>query len=274
MNITNNIANLHNIPLIAFETTLLAATKAAAGITLPSFRSGINVKNKLDEGFDPVTEADHNAELVIRQVIEEAFPDHAIIGEEQETKHTNSAFSWIIDPIDGTRSFITGVPVWGTLIGVAYEGKMFAGIMTQPFIGETFISVNGKSRYFRSGEDEKILRTSNIKTLAQARMLTTTPALFEGEKRLAYNKLEQQVRLPRYGCDCYAYCLLASGDVDLVVEAGLNIYDIAALIPIIKNAGGTITNFDGGPADNGGDIIAAATPELHKVAMEIMAPKK
>ncbi len=270
MAIINNTKSIHEIPAIALEHTLLAAVEAAKTITLPSFRSGIIVENKLEQGFDPVTRADRDVEQVIRQVIEKAFPDHAIIGEEQETKQTNSPFSWIIDPIDGTRAFITGVPVWGTLIGIAHEEKLFAGIMSQPFTGETFIALGDQAMYLRDGQIAKPLSVSSVKTLAEARLLTTTPALFQGRQRLAYNDLENQVRLARYGCDCYAYCLLASGDVDLVVEAGLNIYDIAALIPIIKNAGGIITTFDGSSPDKGGDIIAAATPELHKQAMDIM----
>ncbi len=271
MNIRTNTNIIHNIEETAFERTLLDATNAAAKVTLPAFRSGLSVDNKLDQGFDPVTQADKEAELVIRQTIEQAFPDHMIIGEEHATKQTNSPFSWIIDPIDGTRAFITGVPVWGTLIGIAHEEKTFAGIMAQPFTGEIFLGLGGKSTYSRFGSDPKPLSTSTVEKLSEARLMTTTPALFEGEQLQAYLNLENQVRLARYGCDCYAYCLLAAGEIDLVVEAGLNIYDIAALIPIIENAGGVITTFDASPADKGGNVIAAATPELHQAAMNIMA---
>ncbi|VAW15101.1 Histidinol-phosphatase [alternative form] [hydrothermal vent metagenome] len=271
MNIRTNTNSIHNIDETAFERTLLDATMAAAKVTLPAFRSGLSVDNKLEQGFDPVTQADKEAELVIRQTIEQAFPDHMIIGEEHATKQSDSPFSWIIDPIDGTRAFITGVPVWGTLIGIAHEEKTFAGIMTQPFTGETFLGLGGKSTYSRFGSDPKPLSTSAVEKLSEARLMTTTPALFEGKQLQAYLNLENQVRLARYGCDCYAYCLLAAGEIDLVVEAGLNIYDIAALIPIIKNAGGVITTFDGSPADKGGNVIAAATPELHQAAMNMMA---
>jgi len=270
MIISTNTNIIHNIEETAFESTLVDAINAAAKVTLPAFRSGLSVDNKLEQGFDPVTQADKEAELVIRHTIENAFPSHMIIGEEHPTKQSNSPFSWIIDPIDGTRAFITGVPVWGTLIGVAYKEKIFAGIMAQPFTGEVFLGLGGKSTYSRFGSDPKPLTTSAVQNLSEARLMTTTPALFEGEQLQAYLNLEKQVRLARYGCDCYAYCLLAAGEIDLVVEAGLNIYDIAALIPIVENAGGIITTFDGSQPDKGGNIIAAATPQLHSAAMDIM----
>ncbi len=256
----------------AIEQTLLSAARAAKDITLPYFRSPMVVDSKQSASFDPVTEADRAAELAIRQTIEHSFPDHAIIGEEHALKTGSSDFSWIIDPIDGTRAFISGLPVWGTLIGVAHQQKLFAGLMAQPFIGETFLALDGQSTYRRDGGQKTTLSTSGVVQLKDARLYTTTPALFSGAQAAAFARLEQQVRMPRYGCDCYAYCLLAAGHVDLVVEPALNIYDIAALIPIIEFAGGKVTTFDGRPADRGGDIIAAATPELHARAMDIMHP--
>lgn len=258
-----------NVDIQAVEQVLLRACAAAAEVSLPLFRTDPAVDNKDKAAFDPVTIADKNAELAIRDVIAETFPDHAIIGEEHATKQTGSDFSWIIDPIDGTRAFISGLPVWGTLIGVAHEGRVFAGAMSQPFIGETFLGLPGASTYQREGQRQSI-RTSQITRLEQAKLFTTTPQLFEGKQRKAFNRLEQKIMLPRYGCDCYAYCLLASGHCDLVVEPRLNTYDIAALIPIVREAGGVVTCFDGSAPDQGGDIIAAATPELHAAAMKIM----
>ncbi len=258
-----------DVDILDISSTLRRASAAAAEVTLPLFRSGTAVHNKKSHDFDPVTEADRNAEHAIRAVIADAFPGHAIIGEEHADKHSDSAYSWIIDPIDGTRAFISGLPVWGTLIGVAHEGELFAGLMSQPFIGETFIGLPGKSVYQRDGITTA-LRTSSVQSLDQARLFTTTPQLFQGLQRDKFNALEQAVMLPRYGCDCYAYCLLAAGHVDLVVEPRLNIYDIAALVPIIREAGGVVTTFNGDAPDKGGDIIAAATPELHAAAMAIM----
>lgn len=262
----------HGVENLAIKQTLLEAAKAAKQVTLPYFRSEMVVDNKEKEHFDPVTEADRKAEIAIRDVIEKNFPDHAIIGEEHANKEGSSDFSWIIDPIDGTRSFISGLPVWGTLIGLAYKGKLFAGLMTQPFIGETFLGFDGTSSYQRDGEQEIEITTSRENRLENARLFTTSPALFSASQSRAFERLGQKARLTRYGCDCYAYCLLAAGHIDLVVEPDLKIYDIAALIPIIRFAGGKVTNFTGGPPDKGGDIIAAASAELHAQAMEIMRP--
>lgn len=262
--------NMHfDVDISAIEGTLRQASAAAAAVTLPLFRVGTSVENKETDNFDPVTKADRNAELAIRDVISAQFPDHSIIGEEHATKSGESAFSWIIDPIDGTRAFITGLPVWGTLIGVAHHGNLFAGLMSQPFIGETFIGLPGQSIYERQGKTETI-KAGTATRLDQARLYTTTPKLFQGTQRDKFDALEARVLLPRYGSDCYAYCLLAAGHVDLVVEPRLNIYDVAALVPIIREAGGMVTTFNGDAPDQGGDIIAAATPELHAAAMDIM----
>jgi len=256
----------------AIKQTLLDAAYAAKQVTLPYFRSEMVVDNKEKDHFDPVTAADRKAEIAIRNVIGDNFPDHAIIGEEHANKEGNSDFSWIIDPIDGTRSFISGLPVWGTLIGVAHKGKLFAGLMAQPFIGELFLGIDGASTYQGDGDAERKLATSRESRLENARLFTTSPALFSTSQARAFGQLEQKARLTRYGCDCYAYCLLAAGHIDLVVEPDLKIYDIAALIPIIRFAGGKVTNFAGGPPDQGGDIIAAASAGLHAQAMEIMRP--
>lgn len=270
MSISTYTKELYGLQVKQIEQTLLSATKAAAQITLPAFRSGLSVDNKEDASFDPVTEADRDAEHAIREVIENSFPEHTIIGEEHDNKITDSPFSWIIDPIDGTRSFISGVPMWGTLIGLAHNNINFAGIMTQPFTGETYLGLPGHSTYQRGGQSQSI-RSSAVKNLDEAILFTTTPSLFTGEKAKAYDRLESEIRLVRYGCDCYAYCLLAAGHADLVVETELKIYDIAALIPIVRNAGGVVTNFEGNEPDDSGNIIAAATPELHTATLEIMS---
>ncbi len=269
MNMRSDTDLTHGLSPDALKKTFLDAVQAASRITLPAFRSGMNVDNKETESFDPVTEADREAEKTIRAVIEQNFPDHAIIGEEFPNKQTSSPFSWVIDPIDGTRAFISGLPAWGTLIGLAHEGKTFAGVFSQPFIGETFLGLNGAATYIRH-EKETPARVSGIKHLENAIGFTTTPALFTPGQRQAFDRLESRLRLSRYGTDCYAFGLLAAGHVDLVVEPGLKIYDIAALIPIVRAAGGVVTSFSGGAPDQGGDIIAAATPELHHRAMDIM----
>lgn len=252
------------------EAALVDAAQAAANETLPLFRTTMSVANKHATGFDPVTEADTRAERAIRDVISRHFPDHAITGEEEDDKETGSPWCWIIDPVDGTRAFISGVPVWGTLIGLTHEGRAVAGIMSQPFIGETFIALPGMARY-RNGETVLPLKASGVTELADARLFTTTPALFHTKKlRDAYDAVENAALQVRYGCDCYGYALLAAGHADLVVEAGLNSYDIAALIPIIEEAGGVIATWDGGRADKGGDVVAAASEPLLEATLRLL----
>jgi histidinol phosphatase-like enzyme (inositol monophosphatase family) len=240
--------------------------RAAAAETLPRFRSQGAIANKLSGGFDPVTEADQQAELAIRAVIEAEFPDHGILGEEHGSSNTDSRHVWVIDPIDGTRAFISGVPVWGTLVGLTEDGDAVAGMMSQPFTGELFYANASGSHYEGPGGPRR-LSTRKTTALSQATLFTTTPALFKGEARGRYDRFETQVQLARYGTDCYAFAMLAAGSVDIVADPGLKPYDIVALIPIIEKAGGVITTFEGGPAEKGGDIIAAATPELHAAAM-------
>ena len=251
------------------EATLLAAAEAAAAHTLPLFRTGLAVDNKLSAGFDPVTEADKGAEKVIRAIIADAFPDHAIIGEEWGTTG-QSRYSWIIDPVDGTRAFIAGAPVWGTLIGFAIDGVATAGLMSQPFIGETFLAVPGHSRYERGGITQPN-RVSGLADLGPARVFTTTPKLFNTPEYLRkWHAVEAATRLQRFGMDCYGYALLASGHADLVIEPYLNTYDIAALVPIIREAGGAIACWDGSEPTAGGNVVAAASQALLDQTLELI----
>lgn len=242
---------------------------AAAAQTLPRFRQAGLVSNKLASGFDPVTEADREAEKAIRSLIRSTFPDHGILGEEFGAENTDSRHVWVIDPIDGTRAFISGLPLWGTLVGLTDGGDAVAGMMSQPFTGELFWA-DGKASHYDGPGGARRLATRGTRAIAEATMCTTTPALFAGEMRASYDRLEGSVRLARYGTDCYAYAMLAAGNVDLVVETGLQPYDIVALVPIIERAGGVITRWDGGPAEKAGDIVAAATPELHAAALEML----
>lgn len=240
----------------------------AATRTLPLFRSRLDIANKQQGGFDPVTEADRQAELAIRSLIEENYPNHGIVGEEFGQLRSDAPFQWIIDPIDGTRAFITGLPVWGTLIGLYEQGVPIAGVMDQPFTRERYVATGGGSVLSVSGGSPVALQTRETESLEDALLMTTSPNLFEGIEKRQYEQVEDAVRLARYGCDCYAYCLLASGHVDLVIESGLNVYDIAALIPIVEGAGGTITNWSGGDASQGGQILAAANVALRDRAID------
>ena len=242
---------------------------AAAAETLPRFRQSGAVVNKLESGFDPVTEADREAEKAIRALINAHYPGHGILGEEFGAENIDAEYVWVIDPIDGTRSFISGVPLWGTLVGLTRNGDAIAGMMAQPHIGELFYANDDGAHLEGRGASGR-LATRDTRKLSEATLCTTTPVLFQGELRSAFDRLEASCRLSRYGTDCYAYCMLAAGHVDLVVEIGLQTYDIVALIPIIEKAGGKITTLDGGPAEQGGGIVAAANAHLHEAAMEAL----
>ena len=256
------------LDLAKVEATLLAAADAAAAHTLPLFRTTLAIDNKYTVGFDPVTEADRGAETVIRAIIARDFPDHAIIGEEWGSSG-DSRYTWIIDPVDGTRAFISGAPVWGTLIGFAQDGVAIAGLMSQPFIGETFLAVPGRASY-RRGDTTSPIRTSGQTELAPSRVFTTTPNLFKGEHWSKWEAIEAATRLQRFGMDCYGYALLAAGHADLVIEPRLNTYDIAALVPIIREAGGAIACWDGSEPTAGGNVVAAASRTLLDEALGLI----
>ena len=248
-----------------------AVAHATAETTLPYFRTAMMIDNKLEGGFDPVTEADKSAERAIRALIERDFPADGIHGEEYGLVRENAARRWVIDPVDGTRAFISGLPVWGTLLGLTENGTAIAGMMAQPFTGEIFMADGGQAlRKWRDHNGDRQtakLQVSGCKQLSDAKMFTTTPHLFKGTMRAQFDALETRVKLSRYGTDCYAFAMLAAGFADLVIDPGLQPYDIVALIPLIEQAGGIVTTLDGGRAENGGDIIAAASPELHQAAM-------
>ncbi len=245
------------------------ATKSGEAI-LPFFRTALGVDDKGSRhGFDPVTEADRAAEQVMRRMIGAAFPDHGIIGEEFGIERPDAAYVWALDPIDGTKSFISGMPAWGTLIGLMKAGVPVYGMMHQPFIGERFFG-DGGSAHYRGPAGTRRLTVRNCEALDQAILFTTSPMLMDGPDRTAFQRVEQKVRLSRYGGDCYAYCLVAAGLVDLVIETGLKDHDIVALIPVIEGAGGIVTNWEGGPAAAGGRVVAAGSRAVHAAALEIL----
>ena len=247
---------------------------AAAEQTLPRFRQKIAIDNKYTVGFDPVTEADREAELAIRRVINRHYPEHGILGEEFGGEKLDSSHVWVIDPIDGTRAFISGLPVWGTLVGLMVDGDAKVGMMSQPFTKELYYTT-GEGAFWSgpayAGNGGHVqLKTRETEQFSEATLFTTTPALFKDQHRENFDRLESQVRLSRYGTDCYAFGMLAAGFADLVVEYGLQPYDVMGLIPVIEQAGGIITQVDGGPAEKGGYIIATSTPKLHEEALKIL----
>lgn len=244
--------------------------EVAALQTLARFRQGIRVENKKSDGFDPVTEADKAAERAIRAKIEAHFPDHGILGEEEDSKNLDHDYVWVIDPIDGTRAFITGLPVWGTLVGLYREGRAVMGMMDQPYIGERYLSDGQTSILKRKSSAPLTLRTSLCQNLKDANIFTTSPFLQKGVNAPKYQALEGAVNMARYGCDCYAFGLVAMGTAEIAIESGLAPYDIGGLISLIEGAGGVITTWDGGRPEQGGEIIAAANQELHRQALDLL----
>lgn len=245
--------------------------EVAARETLPRFRAPLAIDNKdRAGGYDPVTIADRATEAALRAAIAARFPEHGIQGEEGADKQGASAWSWIIDPIDGTRSFVSGMPTWGTLIGLLEDGVPRYGMMSQPFTDDCFIGGAGRADLFSHGQVTR-LSCRRVNGLADATLFATTPAMFApGAELDAFNSLSKAVRLTRFGADCYGYCLLAAGYVDLVVEANLGFYDVAPLIPIIESAGGIVTDWAGQPLRSGGRALAAASGALHAQALTLL----
>lgn len=243
---------------------------AASGDTImPFFRSALTVENKKAGGFDPVTAADRAAEEAMRDMIRKAFPEHGILGEEYGSEHNDAEYVWVLDPIDGTKSFISGMVAWGTLIGLMRFGEPVYGMMHQPFTRERFSGDNGAALY-RGPGGNRSLNARACTGLDDALMFTTSPLLMKEADRVQFRKVEDKVKLSRYGGDCYAYCMLAAGQIDLVIETELKPYDIVALIPIIQGAGGIITTWEGAPAQSGGRVVVAGDKRVHEAALEIL----
>jgi myo-inositol-1(or 4)-monophosphatase len=259
------------VTVIDFNAFIGRLATASGDTILPFFRTSLGIDNKAGRGdFDPVTEADRAAEAVMRRMIKESFPQHGIVGEEFGSEREDADYVWVLDPIDGTKSFIAGFPIWGTLIALLHQGTPVYGMMHQPFTGERFSGDNGAAEYRGPNNAARKLGVRRCNGLAEAVMFTTSPLLMNESDRSTFHRVESEVRLSRYGGDCYSYCMLASGHVDLVIETELKPYDIAALIPIVTSAGGIVTTWQGEPAQNGGRIIAAGDPRVHQAALALL----
>jgi len=250
---------------------------AARSVTRPYFRSAVlGTSNKSTSGFDPVTQADKDAEYVMREILALERPDDAILGEEQGHTPGDSGYTWVIDPIDGTRAFLCGSPTWGVLVALNAGAKPYLGLFEQPFTQERFIGIAGQDTVWtqtslRGDVQKKVMQTRDCKAIKDAVLLTTFPEIGTPQEAKAFHCVRDQVKITRYGLDCYAYGLLAMGQVDLVIEAGLQPYDIQALIPIIEAAGGLVTNWQGGDCHDGGQVLAAGNADLHAQAMTLLA---
>jgi len=251
-------------------TSFVDQLAAASGDTiLPFFRTALTVENKKAAGFDPVTAADRAAENAMRALIRNSFPAHGILGEEYESERADAEYVWVLDPIDGTKSFISGMVAWGTLIGLMRFGEPVFGMMHQPFTRERFSGDGGAARY-RGPAGDRDLRVRPCESLRDAMLFTTSPLLMNEADRAVFRRVENEVKLSRYGGDCYAYCMLAAGQIDLIIETELKAHDIVALIPIITGAGGIVTTWENGPAQGGGRVVVAGDRRVHQAALAML----
>lgn len=256
--------NILSDELMAFANTL---ADTARNVVRPYFRTRLDIVDKADES--PVTIADRNAEAAMRELIETAYPDHGIFGEEYGAVRTDAEHIWVLDPIDGTKSFVSGLPVFGTLIALAEQGNPVLGVIDQPIMAERWIGATGHATTLNGSE----AHVSDCTELSTATMYTTHPSMMDTEEKLSrFNTIAKAAKLSRFGGDCYAYGLLASGHIDLVVEAQLQPYDYMALVGVVEQAGGVISDWRGNKLtmDSDGAVVAAATPALHRAALALL----
>ena len=250
----------------------LATARAAGDVILPHFRAPLDVADKGGgKGYDPVTIADRAAETVIGERIANAYPDHGIRGEEHGSRKGSSRYTWVIDPIDGTRSFILGQMHWATLIALHDGERVVVGVAHQPYVGESFAATAGGVAEWRRGNERRVLSTRRCTAIGDAVLACTDPKMFGTAEREAFDRVAGVARLTRWGGDCYAYCLLAMGLIDVVIEASLEAYDVQALIPIVEAAGGAMTGWTGAPCDEGGTVVACGDRALHPQVLALLS---
>jgi histidinol phosphatase-like enzyme (inositol monophosphatase family) len=243
---------------------------AAGAVIRPYFRQRLEVTNKDKNAFDPVTEADRLAEDAMRALIRAERPADAILGEEHGLEPGTSARMWVLDPIDGTRAFITGQPLWGTLIALEEGGERLLGIIDQPVLGERFIGYAGTAE-MRDSHGTSVLKTRACAKLSEAVVSTTHPwGYFDESERESFERVARAARMSRFGGDCYAYAMLAAGHIDIIIESSLKHWDVAALIPVVENAGGLVTDWSGNPVGEGGRIVAAGDRRAHAEALAVL----
>ena len=254
--------------LIAFANRLADVSGA---VIRPFFRQRLDVAHKPGRhAFDPVTEADRGAEKALRELIGRERPDDAILGEEFGEKQGSSGYRWVLDPVDGTRAFITGRHEWGSLIALEKNGVPVLGILDQPVLGERFIGAGGHAHLIQGGE-RLALKTRACASISEAVLCATDPSDYFSPGQLgAFQRVKEKTRMTRYGGDCYLFAALALGFVDLIIEAGFQPWDAAALIPIVEGAGGLMTSWDGGSAQSGHTILAAGDARLHAEAVKLL----
>ena len=246
-----------------FFRSLSAVARAAIDAEL---LKGLATDNKAEGGFDPVTEADRAAERALRAAIEQRYSDHGIWGEEYGMVRAEAPIRWSLDPVDGTRALICGLPSWAVLVGLLEDGIHVAGMIDLPAIDECLIGIQGQT--WRNGQ---VVRTSGCGLLAEAKLSTTDPKLFVGEEQQSFERVRVACRLTRYGLDAMAYARVATGDIDLVIESGLKPHDYDALVAVVRGAGGHIGDWSGGTDLAEGKVVAAATRDLYDKAVELLS---
>jgi len=254
--------------LTRFAITLAEASAAAI---LPYFRQNAAIDVKEGPVWDPVTEGDRAGERAIRHLIEAHYPDHGILGEEYGLKEGRSAFTWVLDPVDGTRAFVSGMPTWATLIGLSHEGRPAVGLMNQPVVGDMFFGNPGGAWHSYRGVTSAITTRKGV-PLSRATLGTTAPELYRSDDdQRRFQSLKSRAQLTRYGGDSYFYCLVAAGHMDIAMDCGLQTYDITPLLPIVTGAGGVAAEWTGGDLSRGGNVVTAGSPALLAEALAIMA---
>jgi myo-inositol-1(or 4)-monophosphatase len=248
----------------------LELAQSSAEKILPHFRRRISVDVKKGAVWDPVTEGDREGERVMRAMIETRYPNHGILGEEFGIKESRSGFTWVLDPIDGTRAFICGMPTWATLIGLMHDGKPVIGVMNQPFVGETFYG-NSESAWSTHNGHKHKLATRPYRPLNETIVTTTAPELYRNDdEKAVLARMSKATRLTRYGGDAYFFCVMAAGQIDIAMDAHMEAYDIAPLIPIIRGAGGVVSTWDRGDPSRGGNVIAASCEKMLEEALSVI----
>ena len=250
-----------------FESFAVELAGLAAEAALPWFRNDVETEDKGGgRGFDPVTRADRDAEAAIRRRIAERYPDHGVIGEEYGADRPDAEHVWVLDPVDGTRAFIAGLPLWTTLIALRAEGRPSVGVIAQPYLDEVFLGGPSGAALIARGQSQAI-RTRACESLNQAIIATTNPDIFTGAELGAWTQVRAAARLARLGCDAYAYAMLAAGRIDLVAETSLKPWDWSALVPVIEAAGGEVTNWRGETPDDTGQILAVGDAAIRDQAL-------
>lgn len=253
-------------PIEEFRQFAERVAERARAMSLPCFRHRLHVGFKDDDS--PVTAVDRDVEAMVRDCIRETYPEHGVLGEEHGASHVDAEYVWSIDPIDGTRSFVTGWPLWGTLLALLHNGRPVLGVIDMPVLGERWVGSNGTSATF----NDSPCRSGQTARLADAIVYTTSPDAFAPDELAVFERVSRAARGRRFGGDCYSYALLASGHIDAVIEAGLKPYDYLALAPVIEAAGGVITDWEGKPLGmkSGSRVIAAGSAELHREIMGLI----